>query len=293
MRIAQLSFLTLTTPAEHPYGSGRLGCKYQGQAEPTPSRYHLNFEPATVKVLVTGGDRVRRRGGRPTARGRRPRGAARSRARTGGDVTDPAVVDDARMDGVDAVVHLVAILDGSPEQFESREREGARNVVAAAEAAGVRRFLHMSALGVTEEHAPLTGYWGTKWTAKQAVIASDLDWTVFEPSFVFSQRRRRVRRVRAPDAAAGRAGDRRRPLPPPAGVAGRRRGRVLARARAARDGRQASTARRAAGLHVRRAAGRDRARHRPAHPPEAARAGGLHAASRRSSSCAGCRRRCG
>jgi dCTP deaminase len=43
MRIAQLSFMTLTTPADHPYGSGRLGSKYQGQAEPTPSRYFLNF----------------------------------------------------------------------------------------------------------------------------------------------------------------------------------------------------------------------------------------------------------
>ena len=45
----------------------------------------------------------------------------------------------------------------------------------------------MSALGVTEEHAPLTGYWGAKWRAKQAVMGSDLDWTVLEPSFVFSQ----------------------------------------------------------------------------------------------------------
>ena len=44
MRIAQLSFMTLTTPADHPYGSGTLGSKYQGQAEPTPSRYHLNFQ---------------------------------------------------------------------------------------------------------------------------------------------------------------------------------------------------------------------------------------------------------
>ena len=43
MRIAQLSFMTLTTPADRPYGSGALGSKYQGQAEPTPSRYHLNF----------------------------------------------------------------------------------------------------------------------------------------------------------------------------------------------------------------------------------------------------------
>src|SRR5947208_2241754 len=44
MRIAQLSFMTLTTPAEHPYGSDKLRSKYQGQAEPTPSRYYLNFE---------------------------------------------------------------------------------------------------------------------------------------------------------------------------------------------------------------------------------------------------------
>jgi dCTP deaminase len=43
MRIAQLSFMTLTTPADNPYGSGSLGSKYQGQAEPTPSRYYLNF----------------------------------------------------------------------------------------------------------------------------------------------------------------------------------------------------------------------------------------------------------
>ena len=45
MRIAQLSFMTMTTPADRPYGSGSLGSKYQGQAEPTPSRYHLNFAP--------------------------------------------------------------------------------------------------------------------------------------------------------------------------------------------------------------------------------------------------------
>ena len=44
MRIAQLSFLTLSTPADHPYGSSKLGSKYQGQAEPTPSRYYLNFQ---------------------------------------------------------------------------------------------------------------------------------------------------------------------------------------------------------------------------------------------------------
>jgi dCTP deaminase len=43
MKIGQVSFLTMTTPAEHPYGTGPLGSKYQGQRGPTPSRYYLNF----------------------------------------------------------------------------------------------------------------------------------------------------------------------------------------------------------------------------------------------------------
>ena len=43
MRIGQLSFVQLTEPAEHPYGTGSLGSKYQGQAGPTPSRYWKNF----------------------------------------------------------------------------------------------------------------------------------------------------------------------------------------------------------------------------------------------------------
>jgi dCTP deaminase len=44
MKIGQISFLRMTTPAENPYGSRVTDSKYQGQAEPTPSRYYLNFE---------------------------------------------------------------------------------------------------------------------------------------------------------------------------------------------------------------------------------------------------------
>jgi dCTP deaminase len=43
MKIGQLSFLQMTTPAEKPYGSKPLGSKYQGQVEPTASRIHLDF----------------------------------------------------------------------------------------------------------------------------------------------------------------------------------------------------------------------------------------------------------
>ncbi len=43
MKIGQISFLRMTTPADVPYGSGNLGSKYQGQRGPTPSRYWENF----------------------------------------------------------------------------------------------------------------------------------------------------------------------------------------------------------------------------------------------------------
>jgi deoxycytidine triphosphate deaminase/intein/homing endonuclease len=43
MKIGQVSFLLMTTPADVPYGSARVGSKYQGQRGPTPSRYWENF----------------------------------------------------------------------------------------------------------------------------------------------------------------------------------------------------------------------------------------------------------
>ena len=44
MRIAQVSFLRLTTPVDRPYGSEELGSKYQGQTGPTASRISREFE---------------------------------------------------------------------------------------------------------------------------------------------------------------------------------------------------------------------------------------------------------
>jgi hypothetical protein len=43
MKIGQVSFLRMTTPADVPYGSSQVGSKYQGQRGPTPSRYWENF----------------------------------------------------------------------------------------------------------------------------------------------------------------------------------------------------------------------------------------------------------
>ena len=45
MKIGQVSFFEMTTPADNPYGSRKTGSKYQGQRGPTPSRYFENFKP--------------------------------------------------------------------------------------------------------------------------------------------------------------------------------------------------------------------------------------------------------
>ena len=43
MRIAQISFIEMTTPVDRPYGHAELGSKYQGQTGPTPSRISREF----------------------------------------------------------------------------------------------------------------------------------------------------------------------------------------------------------------------------------------------------------
>ncbi len=44
MKIGQVSFMQMTTPADEPYGAGAHGSKYQGQHGPTPSQYFKNFD---------------------------------------------------------------------------------------------------------------------------------------------------------------------------------------------------------------------------------------------------------
>ena len=48
MKIGQLCFFRLTSPAEHPYGSEKYGSRYQGQRGPTPSRSFQNFHRTSI-----------------------------------------------------------------------------------------------------------------------------------------------------------------------------------------------------------------------------------------------------
>jgi NADH dehydrogenase len=99
------------------------------------------------------------------------------------DITTGAGLDDA-LAGADAVVHLVAIpreLGG--RRFEDVNIHGAERTVESAERAGVRRFVHLSVLGVTDD--PGLAYLFSKWRGEQAVRRSSLDWVVLRPSLLF------------------------------------------------------------------------------------------------------------
>jgi NADH dehydrogenase len=101
-----------------------------------------------------------------------------------GDMTHPATLR-AAVDGADAVVHLVAIRQGKDEAFERIMSQGTRDLVAAAEEGGVRRFVHMSALGLDERTKDLVPYYHAKWEMEEALRGSSLPFVIFRPSFVF------------------------------------------------------------------------------------------------------------
>lgn len=86
--------------------------------------------------------------------------------------------------GCDAVVHLVGIIsEVGAQTYEHVHIDGTRNVLAAAQAAGVPRHVHMSALG-TRPNA-VARYHRSKWAAEEAVRASGLAWTIFRPSLIY------------------------------------------------------------------------------------------------------------
>ena len=49
MKIGQLCYFRLSSPAEHPYGSGAQGSRYQDQRGPTASRSYLNFHRTRIQ----------------------------------------------------------------------------------------------------------------------------------------------------------------------------------------------------------------------------------------------------
>lgn len=131
--------------------------------------------------LVQRGDRVRvlsRHGAAPTD----PWPGAETVL---GDLKDPATLR-AACDGVRTVVTTAsATTRGAPDTIESVDLAGNLNLIEASEAAGVQRFIFVSALGAAPEHPmPLLR---AKGLSEQRLRASGMDWTILQPD-VFMDR---------------------------------------------------------------------------------------------------------
>ncbi len=108
-----------------------------------------------------------------------------------GDVTDPGgLVEPLR--GIDAVVDAVQFPKSPVENprkgftFERIDLGGTKNLVDAAKAAGVPRFIGLSGAGAAED---ARFHWlRFKWQEEQHIQASGLTYTIFRPSWIFGPR---------------------------------------------------------------------------------------------------------
>ncbi len=107
------------------------------------------------------------------------------------DVVEADVHDEAALAqltrGMDAVINLVGVLhDARGERgFEQAHVALTRKIIAACRANGIRRYVHMSALGAGIDGP--SRYQRTKGEAEALVSASGLDWTIFRPSVIFGR----------------------------------------------------------------------------------------------------------
>jgi uncharacterized protein YbjT (DUF2867 family) len=104
-----------------------------------------------------------------------------------GDVHDEATLSRMLRD-TDVVINLVAILHGSEAEFERVHVRLPARLAAACSSAGVRRIVHISALGAAID-AP-SRYQRSKARGEQALKSSGLDVTVLRPSVIFGERDR-------------------------------------------------------------------------------------------------------
>jgi NADH dehydrogenase len=100
-----------------------------------------------------------------------------------GDIADAASLF-AAATGCDRIIHLVGIIQEAPAvTFRGVHVEGTRSVLAAAHKAGVRHFLHQSALGTRPDAA--SEYHRTKWEAEELVRLSGIPYTILRPSLIY------------------------------------------------------------------------------------------------------------
>ena len=110
-----------------------------------------------------------------------------------GDVRDLGSVVESIDKNIDTVIHLVGILVESKKMpYRDIHVLGTSNVLFACKKNGVRRYLHISALGTRKDAK--SGYHMTKWEAEELVRGAQkefgLDYTIFRPSVMFGNKDR-------------------------------------------------------------------------------------------------------
>ena len=102
-----------------------------------------------------------------------------------GDVLDKDSLKKA-VEDVETVIHLVGIIvEKKGASFEIIHTQGTKNLVEVSKAAGVQRFIYISALGARENAR--SRYHKTKWEAERAVISSGIEYVIFRPSIMIGE----------------------------------------------------------------------------------------------------------
>jgi NADH dehydrogenase len=134
-----------------------------------------------VRLLVSRGHRVRALV-RRTARGSGVLAGVAVET-VPGDLADATALA-ALARGADALIHLVGIItEAGAATFEAVHVTGTRRLLAAAEDARVRRFVHMSAVGAGD-HPGATPYHRSKWRGEELVRRSGTASAIFRPSII-------------------------------------------------------------------------------------------------------------
>lgn len=131
---------------------------------------------ATVRALVEAGHHVR-------ALTRRSQAPQTGVTWVEGGLGDSAALADL-CTGADIVLHIAGVVNAPDKAgFDAANVTGTANVLAAAEGAGVRRFVHVSSLSAREP--ALSMYGDSKERGEALVRQSGMDWTVIRPPGVY------------------------------------------------------------------------------------------------------------
>ena len=103
-----------------------------------------------------------------------------------GDILNPSTYKDD-LEKSDIVVNLVGIIKerGKEITFEKLHFEATKNIVDLLQNNGSKRYIHTSALGVSDN--PVSKYFATKLKAEKYIQKTDLNWTIFRPSIIWSE----------------------------------------------------------------------------------------------------------